>query len=456
MLIRVTCVLLCFLTAFFNATAAAIEPCCIKIVDDSNGWPVPLVELRTTHQVRFVSDNAGLIAFDLPELMNKETWFHVVGHGYLVPKDGFGNSGVKLTPREGETITVKVKRQLPAKRLGRITGGGLLAESQKMGLETDWQESGILGCDSVQNAVHNGKLFWSWGDTTLPGYPLGLFDMIGATTELQPIDSFQPPIRLKFDYITDNKSTPRIIAKMPGDGPTWLSGFASLVDDAGKNRLVASYMKIRPPLEQYECGLCVWNEETQTFEKNQVLWTKSAHSPTPPTSPIGHPVKWSDEEGKQWILFGDPFPTLKCPANFKSWSDPQAWHSLKPQESVNGRDKDEAITPHRGSISWNTYRKKWISVFTQMGGKTSFLGELWYAEASEPTGPWSDAVHIVSHTNYTFYNPQLHPEFTQTDSPIVIFEATYTKEFSGVSEATPRYDYNQILYRLDLNELHGQ
>ena len=443
-----------------NAAAAklviSIEPCCIKVVDESNGWPVPLVELRTTHHVRFVSDNAGVIAFDLPELMNRETWFHVIGHGYSVPKDGFGNAGVRLTPRAGETLTVKVKRQLPAKRLGRITGGGLFAESQKLGLESDWQESGILGCDSVQNAVHNGKLFWSWGDTTLPGYPLGLFDMIGATTDLQPLESFLPPIRLKFNYFTDKAQVPRAIAKMSGDGPTWLGGFASLADEAGKEHLVATYMKIKPPLEQYECGLCVWNDATRVFEPHRVLWTKSADSPTPVASPLGHPVHWRDADGKQWLLFGDPFPALKCPADFRSWSDPKSWQVLKPQASVPIRGQDETITPHRGAIAWNPYRKKWISVFTQMGGKTSLLGELWYAEADEPTGPWGNAVHVVTHSNYTFYNPQLHPEFTEPDSPILLFEATYTKEFSGAPEATPRHDYNQVLYRLDLNELHQQ
>ncbi len=451
-------ILYVLLPIFFSAaivipSVSSTEPCCIKIIDESNGWPVPLVELRTTHQVRFVSDNAGVIAFDLPELMDKETWFHVIGHGYSVPKDGFGNSGVKLTPRAGDTLTVKLKRQLPAKRLGRITGGGLFAESQKLGLETDWQESGILGCDSVQNAVHHGKLFWSWGDTTLPGYPLGLFDMIGATTELKPLQAFEPPIRLPFNYIADNKRLPRIIAKMPGEGPTWLSGFASLVDDIGKSHLVATYMKIKPPLEQYECGLCVWNEESQVFEKHQALWTKSAKNPTPMASPLGHPVKWDDQDGKQWILFGDPFPSLKIPADFNSWSDPQTWQPLKPQESVPARLTGEKITPHRGSIAWNAYRKKWISIFTQMGGKTSLLGELWYAEASSPTGPWGDAVHVVTHANYTFYNPQVHPEFTEPEAPILLFEATYTKEFSGSVEATPRHDYNQVLYRLDLDNL---
>jgi hypothetical protein len=34
---------------------------------------MPLVELRTTNQVRFVTDNAGVVAFDLPELMGRET-----------------------------------------------------------------------------------------------------------------------------------------------------------------------------------------------------------------------------------------------------------------------------------------------------------------------------------------------------------------------------------------------
>jgi hypothetical protein len=51
-------------------------------VEAGTGWPVPLVELRTTHQVRFVTDNAGVIAFDLPEMMGRPTWFDVLSPGY--------------------------------------------------------------------------------------------------------------------------------------------------------------------------------------------------------------------------------------------------------------------------------------------------------------------------------------------------------------------------------------
>ena len=120
------------LVTALGGLAVAAEPCRIDVVEEQSGWPVPLVELRTVHNVRFVSDNAGVIAFDLPELMGVETWFFVEGHGYGVPKDGFGYRGVRLTPETGGRLTVKVRRQLPARRLGRITGAGLFGESQKL------------------------------------------------------------------------------------------------------------------------------------------------------------------------------------------------------------------------------------------------------------------------------------------------------------------------------------
>src|SRR5512138_3524253 len=122
----------------------ALEPCRIEVAERGSGWPVPLVELRTTHGVRFVTDNAGIIAFDLPELMGRETWFEVIGHGYEPPKDGFGFRGVRLKPEPGKTLTVEVKRTIIARRLGRVTGGGLFAESEKLGQELEWQESGVL------------------------------------------------------------------------------------------------------------------------------------------------------------------------------------------------------------------------------------------------------------------------------------------------------------------------
>jgi hypothetical protein len=435
-----------------SSLAGAIEPCRIEVVDKENGWPVPLVELRTTHNVRFVSDNAGMVAFDLPELMGREVWFDVIGNGYEVPKDSLGCQGVRVKPEPGKSVRIEVQRTIIAKRLGRLTGGGLFAESQKLGQELAWRESGILGCDSVQATVHRGKLFWAWGDTILARYPLGLFDASSATSAVQPLRSFKPPVRLKLDYFTDAEGAPCGVADMPGEGPTWVSGYVSLPDKSGTPRLVCSYVKSTHPMNIYERGLCVWNETTSRFERLRVLWRKSAATPKPPPMPGGHAVLWKDPAGRDWVLFGDPFPRLRCPATFEAWQDSSTWEVLQPQQTVVSASDGKEVKPASGSIAWNAYRQRWVAVFLQVFGQPSAFGELWYAEANQPTGPWGKAVKVLSHENYTFYNPMLHPEFTPAASPILLFEGTYTKEFADHPEPTPRYDYNQILYRLDLDD----
>jgi hypothetical protein len=446
--------LVAFTCLLFPVTihAVADQPCRIEVVEKGSGWPVPLVELRTTHNLRLVSDDAGLIACDLPELMDRETWFDVVGHGYEVPRDGFGSRGVRLTPKPGGSLKVEVTRTIIAKRLGRLTGAGLFAESQKLGRERDWRETGITGCDSVQNAVHRGRLFWLWGDTNLMHYRLGLFHMTGATTAVSPLERFEPPLRPNFDHFTTPDGRPRAVAKLPGDGPTWLNGFVSLPDKSGTTRLVASYRKIKPPLATYEAGLCVWNEETENFDRHKVIWSREEGGAKRQPVPDGHVTLWKDDAGKQWALFGDPLPRLRMPATFEDWQDPAKWEVLKPQDTLRSAADGKAVKPHTGSIAFNAYRKRWVTVFMESFGKPSAFGELWFAEADAPTGPWGPAVKVLSHDNYTFYNPRLHPEFTVADSPILLFEGTYTSQFADKPAPTPRYDYNQILYRLDLDD----
>jgi hypothetical protein len=434
------------------AAAAAGDPCRIEVVEQGTGWPVPLVELRTTNQIRFLTDNAGVIAFDQPEFMGRETWFEVHGHGYEAPQDGFGFRGFRLIPEPGKTLKVEVHRTIIAKRLGRLTGAGLFSESQKLGKELDWKESGIVGCDSVQNAVHRGKLFWAWGDTLVARYPLGIFDMTSATTPVQPLTSFQPPLKLKLDYFTDDKGVPRGVAKMAGAGPTWVSGYVSLPDKTGTPHLCGTFIKVKPPLDAYQAGLCVWNDETSAFELERLLWTKSDAAPKQPPAPDGHPAFWKDATGKEWVLFGNPLPTLRCPATFEAWKDASTWETLKPQETLKHATDGGSVKPHSGSIAWNPFRRRWVTVFMEAFGKPSVFGELWYAEAEEPTGPWGPALKVLSHENYTFYNPRIHPEFTPEGSPILIFEGSYTKDFADKPHPTPKYEYTQMIYRLDLDD----
>ena len=426
--------------------------CKIVVTDKESGWPVPLVELRTTNFVRFVTDNAGIIAFNAPELMEKEVWLDVLGHGYEVPADGFGYRGVRLVPKPGQTLKVEVERKIIAKRIGRLTGTGLFNESQQLGLEPDWRDAPIVGCDSVQTAMHRDKLFWAWGDTTLSRYPLGIFDTSSATTGLTPFNTLEPPLRPSFNFFTNQQGEPRGVAKMPDTGPTWVNGYVSLPDKTHQPKLVCTYLKVKPPLEAYESGLCVWNEEKSEFTPLKTVWTKSKETPIQPAVPDGHPTLWKDENGKEWVLFGNPLPKLRCPATFEAWQDPSQWQILEPQKEIPAAIDGKPVVPHTGSIAFNTYRKRWVTVFMQSYGKPSVFGELWYAEANSPIGPWGPAVKILSHNNYTFYNPRLHPELISGDTPILLFEGTYTQQFADHPVPTPRYDYNQILYRLDLDD----
>lgn len=61
------------------------------------------------------------------------------------------------------------------------------------------------------------------------------------------------------------------------------------------------------------------------------------------------------------------------------------------------------------------------------------------------------AKHIVTHTEYSFYNPAQHEYFSKDGGRIIYFEATYTNTFTQ-SMPTPRYNYNQMMYKLDLDD----
>ena len=62
----------------------------IRVVDSDTGRGVPLVELETVNSLKFVTDNAGRVAFYEPGQMGREVFFSVRSHGYEMKKVGFG------------------------------------------------------------------------------------------------------------------------------------------------------------------------------------------------------------------------------------------------------------------------------------------------------------------------------------------------------------------------------
>jgi hypothetical protein len=438
------------------------QPCRIEIIeagDASPAWPVPGVELRTIHGVRFVSDNAGLIAFDLPELMGRETWLSLHGHGYSLSdekiKKSMGFCGVCIVPAPGKTITVAVERRILAHRLGRVTGGGLFAEARKLGLHVECAESGVLGADSVVTAELCGRTLWLWGDTRLVHHPLGIFNVSAAWTQhFQP--PLIPPLCPPFEYISARSAAhgemrPRGVAAVPGDGPTWIWGAVTLPDSQGTPHLVATAVKVRDKLHQYRWHLVEWDAREEMFKPIETVWTEDAAHPKPPPIPEGHAVPWTDRDGLDCILFCKPFPILRTPATYEGWRDSKNWQPLTAATAAT-TPTGQAITVHNGHIAWHPWCSKWLAIFTQRGGTSSSLGEVWLAQASDPFGPYIAAHKVLSHDRYTFYNPVLHPHFFRADSPLIYFEGSYTAEFSGNKLPTPRWDYNQVMYQLDLSK----
>ena len=98
----------------------------------------------------------------------------------------------------------------------------------------------------------------------------------------------------------------------------------------------------------------------------------------------------------------------------------------------------------RGSVFWNEFRRRWVMILS------GHAGEIWFTEADTPVGAY--ARRVVTHERYNFYNPTQHPFFDQEGGRLIYFEGTYTASFSGATEKTPRYDYNQIMYRLALDD----
>lgn len=428
------------------AFATEGPPFLIQVLDEATDRPVPLVRLTTVNEIELHTDNLGQVAFHEPGLMNQEVFFNVQSHGYQYPKDGFGMEGTRFFTKPGESVVIRLRRNNLAERLGRLTGAGRYEHAARAGLPlpspTAQLNAGVLGCDSTHNAIFQGKLFWLWGDTNRAKHPLGNFQTSLATTALPA--SGGATIDPAYDYFTGDDGFVKGIAPMPGEGPTWLGALVSLKDAGGREHLCATYAKVKPPLTIYERGLCEFRPEKALFEKVLTLPKDSG------LYPDGHPFPHTDAQGREWIYFGQAVPDCRLPASYEGWKEPATWERVQPDVDFRARTTNSPVKHHHGCVAWNPWRKRWLTVFTQNGGKSSALGEIWIGEAPTPEGPWREALQVVTHDRYSFYNPKWHPYWNEEGGRIVYFEGTYTATFSGNPHPTPRYDYNQILYRLDL------
>ncbi len=468
----------------------------IRVVDAETGRGVPLVELETVNHLRFYTDSNGTVAFREPGLMGRQIFFHVRSHGYEYPKDSFGYRGVRLKTTPGTEAVLKLKRLNIAERLYRVTGAGIYRDNRLLGrsapIEQPLLNGMVFGSDSVVTAVYRGKLHWFWGDTNRPSYPLGNFHVPFATSLLPGQGGLDPGLGVNLTYAVGKNGFAKEAAKMPGKGPTWIDGLVVLPDKNQRPRLLAQYVKIKSPLTVYERGVVQFNDERQQFGH------RATFSKAVPLYPHGHPFLHRAADGQEYVYFAGGMPLVRVRASLVSYLDPSQyetytflpagsgsdvqrnpdgslkfeWRGGQPKLDLKQVNKliaekriragespvhlidietGKPVLTQQGSVYWNDHRQRWVMIISQSFG-SSMLGEIWFAEASRPEGPWVYARKIVTHDDYSFYNPKQHPYFAKDGGRTLFFEATYTSTFSGNKHPTPLYDYNQVMYRLELDD----
>ena len=459
----------------------------IRIVDEQTGRGVPLAELRTVSNAVYVTDSAGWAAIAEPDLANREVYIHIESPGYEVAKDGFGFRGKRMQLVPGQKETVKIRRTAIAERMYRVTGQGVFRDSELLGidvpLDLPQRDAGITGQDSVQAVPYRGKMFWLWGDTNLANYPLGNFQVTAATSPLPDKLDQQKNIPLDYYFAEERPRQIRKMMPLAEPGAVWLFGLTNLTGPDNAETLIAHYSRQKKLGDVEEHGLATFDDEAGIFRRLKKLPLEEGWR-----FPRGNAVI-VNEGGKDYIYFCQPFAHPRVAAERKAIIDPQAYESLvwdqaaedyrwqketppttqkdeqrlieagklspdKARYALTDAQAESAVIIHRASICWNEFCNGWVMIGNQEGSRDapSYLGEVWYAVADSIEGPWRRAVKIATHPRYSFYNPRQHPFLAEEEGRFIYFEGTYTRMFSASSTPTPRYDYNQLMYRLDLED----
>lgn len=494
-------------TLLLITSSATAVPFGIHVVDEQSGRGVPLVTLETINRVRYVTDSAGFAAIDDGALVDRKVFFTVSSVGYEFPLDGFGSRGKSLLVKPDTIETLKIKRLNIAERMYRITGEGIYRDTVMLGrnapIANPLINAQVVGQDSVQALPFKDKLHFFWGDTARQSYPLGLFRTAGATAALPGKGGLDPALGIDLTYFTNPEGFARAMIPGTAPGAVWLDAVFTVKDDKGQERMLGCAARMEGMFKRAEQFLVVWDDATQAFQKLKDI------APTAPVAPTGHAFHVT-KDGAEYIYFAAPYPCVRVRATWQDASNPAAYESftcikpgtkfadkgdafldrgrfawkknappLEPKQLqallTSGRLKtnevpfrlvdagggNKPIRLHGASVNWNAYRKRWVMIGVQSMGAT-LLGEVWYAEAEQPEGPWTRATKIATHhhdaepsrnipeANFDFYNAVHHAFFDQEGGRIIYFEGTYTNTFSGDPRPTPRYEYNQLMYRLDL------
>ena len=332
------------------------RPFAIEVVDDATGRGVPLVELRTVNEIRLVTDSNGVAALSragadgrpaglLPRV---EPRLRVPQGRLRLPRQGAAG------PRRASRRRLKIRRINIAERLYRVTGGGIYRDSVLVGravpIRAPVLNAQVFGSDSVVNAVYRGKIYWFWGDTNRPGYPLGNFHVPGATSRLPADGGLDPGRGVDLDYFVGARrlrpaDRPDARARARPGSAAWSSSTTRLATRAIASGCSPATAKIRPPMETYERGLVEFNPETNTFEKAATYPLDAPNYPT--GQAFLHTVG-----GVEYVYFATAYPLIRVRAEPEALKHPERFEAFTCLAPGQPPDRPRVDRGDDGSPRW--------------------------------------------------------------------------------------------------------
>lgn len=402
------------------ADERTLEYFAIQVIDGQSGRGVPMVALKLQNEVVYWTDSAGVAAFNEPSLNGREVFIAIYSDGYEYSDEALLGLGLNVTIVPGTVMELRVRRTMIAERLYRLTGEGIYRDSVLAGLpvpvEKPLLNAQVLGQDTVSAAIYRGRIFWIWGDTIGPAF--WNFSVSAATSDPQD----DPGVAINYDYFTDSSGRAKEMLPLPGKGLVWIEGLIPMLDPDGNERLIATYTRQDGLTFPEECGLALFDDTAEVFQPWVQMPCSSEHYSSHPFVHDGY-----------WYLY----PWLRVPDD---------WNAIQDEDQWERRDVSLPHDARRPSgVVWNEYRQRWILLMEDSG-------EVFYAEATQPEGPYGKAVKIIHHDLYNFYNVVTHPFFNQDGGRVIYLEGTYTDSFTRAPVKTPRYNYNQVMYRLQLDD----
>lgn len=443
------------------APAAALDSnyAAVRVVDQDTGRGVPLVRLCSTSSVCYWTDSNGVAAIDEPDFLGKRVFFSIESEGYHYEQNVYGTAGstIDLLPRT--VITLKIRRLNLAERLYRVTGEGIYRDSQLAGLPVPVGQEKLAadatGMDTVMYAVYRGQIFWLFGDTNYVSAPLGNLATTCARTSMPSAATFRAEHQIPLHYFTRGDGFVKGMAAIAGEGLKWMSALMVVRDAKGDETLYARYDRVKDLTTVLDSGIAKFDDARSEFR------TVRSMGPSPKYFADGRatPVQVRGESYFYFSGLKTDAPEVRVPATAADIVEPGKYEIFTCDTEGCSWQTEATPTPTRFydidsgapvdgkilSLNWNRFHRRWIAIIWHL------LGDVWYAEADTPTGPWSYARKIISHTTQTFYWPGQIEPLDANDGRRIYVMGTYTQTFQQNPEKTPRYDYNQLLYGLSLD-----